>query len=144
MTAMVVWIIVAHRLWEALSHRESLYWTGLYNGVTALTITIAVLLAYATLFTLVLLVAVVFVPSGYFQAVLQHPIGVSEYAKLAWFATSLATVAGALGSSLEDEDMVRNAAYGYRQRRRNEQQIKEKKKQRSAMGDDDEPGSRDM
>lgn len=78
MSVMVVWIIVAHRLWEAPSHRESLYWTGLYNGVTALTITIAVLFAYATLFTLVLLVAVVFVPSGYFQAVLQHPIGVSE------------------------------------------------------------------
>jgi hypothetical protein len=34
-------------------------------------------------------------------------------------ATSLATVACALGPGSEDEDTVREATYGYRQRRRN-------------------------
>jgi len=87
----------------------------LYNAVTALTITTAVLISYVVLFILILLAAMIFVPSGYFQSTLQHPVDFGDYLTLAWMATSLATVAGALGSSLEDERTVREAAYGYRQ-----------------------------
>jgi hypothetical protein len=60
------------------------------------------------------------VPSGYLQGYLKHPVGPSAYLTLARLTSSLANVAGALGSGLEDEDRVRKAAYGYRQRRRNE------------------------
>lgn len=94
----------------------------LYNGVTVLTISVAVLLAYTALFALPFLAAWVFVPVAYFQSTLKHPVGLSEYLTLSWLAASLATVAGAPGSSLEDEDTVRDAACGYRQRRRNESQ----------------------
>ena len=52
------------------------------------------------------------------RAPLANPVGLGEYLTLAWMATSLATVAGAIGSSLEHEDTVRKAAYGYRQRLR--------------------------
>jgi hypothetical protein len=123
--AMGIWIIVGHHLWERPSEREAPHWAALYNGVTALTITVAVLFAYAVLFALVFLAAWVFVPSSYFQSTLKHPIGLGDYLILAWLATSLATVAGALGSSLEDEDTVRNAAYGYRQRRRQDAEEKD-------------------
>jgi hypothetical protein len=75
---------------------------------------------------------VVFVPGGYFQTTLKHPVGLADYVTLAWMATSLATVAGALGSSLEHEDTVREATYGYRQRRRNEEKN---------SGDEPEDGS---
>jgi hypothetical protein len=118
--AMGAWIIVAHHLWERPSDREQRRWAALYNGVTALTISLAVLFAYAVLFALVFLAAWVFVPGHYFQSTLRHPTGLGDYLILAWMATSLATVAGAIGSSLEDEDTVRNAAYGYRQRHRQE------------------------
>jgi hypothetical protein len=79
-----------------------------------------VLLAYAILFALILLAAWVFVPGDYFQSILKHPVGFGEYLTLSWLAASLATVAGALGASLEDEETVRKASYGYRQRRRHE------------------------
>jgi hypothetical protein len=61
-----------------------------------------------------------FVPGAYFQSTLKHSVGLGDYVTLAWMAASLATVAGALGASLEHEDKVREAAYGYRQRRRQE------------------------
>ena len=93
-----------------------------YNGVIVLTISVAVLLAYFALFALLFLAARVFVPGAYVQTTLKRPVGLSEYLTLSWLAASLATVAGALGSSLEDEDKVRDAAYRYRQRRRNESQ----------------------
>ena len=89
--------------------------------MTVLTISAAVLSAYAILFALIFLAAWVFVPGGYFQSTLKHPVGLGGYLTLAWLGTSLATVAGALGASLEHEETVRAASYGYRQRRRHEE-----------------------
>jgi len=118
-TAMVVWIIVAHNLWERPAEREARSRAALYNAATALTLSVAVLFSYAVLFVLVLVAAGIFLESGFLQSNLGHPVGPVDYVRLAWMATSLATVAGALGSGLEDEETVREATYGYRQRRRN-------------------------
>jgi hypothetical protein len=118
--AMVAWIVVAHHLWERPEDPDQRKWAALYNGVTVLTVSSAVLCAYAILFALIFLAAWVFVPAGYFQTILKHPVGFGEYLTLSWLAASLATVAGALGASLEDEETVREASYGYRQRRRHE------------------------
>jgi hypothetical protein len=117
--AMVVWIIVAHNLWERPADREARQRVALYNSATALTITVAVLFSYAVLFVLVLVVAGIFVPSSFFEFTLRRSVGHTDYVILAWLTASLATVAGALGSGLEDEETVREATYGYRQRRRN-------------------------
>src|SRR3954468_21899859 len=43
----------------------------------------------------------------------QRPVGVTDYLTLAWIISSMATVGGAIGSGLEDEDTVRAAAYGF-------------------------------
>jgi hypothetical protein len=125
--AMVVWIIIAHHLWERPEDRERREWASLYNGVSVLTISAAVLLAYAILFLLLFVAAWIFVPGGYFQSTLKHPVGFGEYLTLSWLGASLATVAGALGASLEDEERVRAASYGYRQRRRHDDENPEEK-----------------
>jgi hypothetical protein len=117
--AMVVWIIVAHHLWERPANQEVREQAALYNASTALTLSVAVLFSYAVLFVLVLLAAGFFLESGFLQSNLGHPVGLADYVRLTWMATSLATVAGALGSGLEDEETVRDATYGYRQQRRN-------------------------
>src|SRR5919106_1176700 len=99
--AMVAWIIVAHHLWERPEDRARREWASLYNGVTVLSVSSAVLLAYAILFLLLFVAAWIFVPGGYFQSTLKHPVGFGEYLTLSWLGASLATVAGALGASLE-------------------------------------------
>jgi chromate transport protein ChrA len=120
LAAMVVWIIVAHHLWERLAEQEEAREQAvLYNTATTLTLSLAVLFSYAVLFVLVLVAAGFFLESGFLQSNRGHPVGVSDYVRLAWMATSLATVAGALGSGLEDEETVREATYGYCQQRRN-------------------------
>jgi hypothetical protein len=117
--AMVVWIIVAHHLWERPAEQEARDKAALYNAATVLTLSVAVLFSYAVLFVLVVVAAVTFLESGFLQSNLGHPVGFADYARLAWMATSLATLAGALGSGLEDEETVREATYGYRQQRGN-------------------------
>jgi hypothetical protein len=55
--AMVAWIIVAHHLWDCPQDPDQQEWAALYNGVTVLTLRVAVLAAYAILFALIFLAA---------------------------------------------------------------------------------------
>ncbi|MFB4165248.1 hypothetical protein ACE1TI_15915 [Alteribacillus sp. JSM 102045] len=115
MGAMVMWIIVAHSLWEKPSQTDSPYLVRLYNTTTVLT-----LFYYVLLFILFLLVVVIFVPVSLLQANIESPVNLLHYIRLAWLACSLATLAGALGAGLESEETVLKATYGYLQRLRNE------------------------
>jgi hypothetical protein len=55
---------------------------------------------------------------GYLEETPGHSAGFGEYVAVAWFATSVSILASALGSRFEDEESVRQAAYGLRERRR--------------------------
>ncbi|MEU4674603.1 hypothetical protein AB0F91_43270 [Amycolatopsis sp. NPDC023774] len=118
---MTVWLTVYNHLWdrpsEAAERRKAL----LYNVSTATTLAIGVACMYAILYVLALLAAAVLIDSGYFAQALEHPVGVGSYLNLVWLCSSVGIVAGALGSSLEDEETVRNATYGRRERERQEQ-----------------------
>ncbi|MEV4051881.1 hypothetical protein AB0J55_11925 [Amycolatopsis sp. NPDC049688] len=52
-----------------------------------------------------------------------------------WLATSVGIVAGAVGSSVEDEERVRRATYGRRKRER--QQRNRERADEADNGDDD-------
>ena len=145
LAAMVVWFILSHDLWERSSERGSRREASLYNGATALTLCVAVLFSYIVLYVLILLAALIFIEPGFFQTNIQsivgRPLSPLDYAILAWMTSSLALVAGALGSGLEDEETVLRATYGYRQRRRAEEYQKRRRAEESEEGSQPDGGS---
>jgi hypothetical protein len=130
--AMVIWLIMAHHLWERPSEAATREEVRLYNASTVVTLALGVGCLYAGLFLVIALAESFLIPPGYFEATLGHPVGWGDYLGVAWFATSLALVAGALGSGFESEDDVRQAAYSFRERER-----------RDALGGDDGTGESD-
>jgi len=124
--AMTLWIILIHRLWERKRDQSNDYTRKLYNATTFLTLLITVCIYYVMLFCLFLVGVFVFIPMGMLEEQLTSDPGLINYFYIAWIAASVSTVIGALGTALEDEDVVLNATYGYRQRQRHEQ-LKKKK-----------------
>lgn len=112
---MVTWLILDHHLWTRPAHSAN---ARLYNGSTVLTLLIGVLCMYAGVFVVLLAASTFTMDPGYFQSQIGRPVRISDYLIVSWLATSMAIVAGALGTGFESEDDVRQAAYSYRERER--------------------------
>lgn len=115
MIGMVAWIILAHNLWEKRTNFNSMRLRGLYNMTTVTTLGISVVIFYIAMFILFLFAVAIFVPANLFEEVIGHSVDLVDYLKLAWLVSSAATVAGAIGAGLEDQEEVRKSTYGYRQ-----------------------------
>ena len=124
---MVAWIIGAHHLWERARDDDEREEVVLYNVSTVLTLSIGVLAMCVAVYVVTVLGSLFFLDGSVFASSLGRPPTFGDHLLLAWLATGLATVAGALGSGLDSEEAVRRAAYGYRERRR-----------RDEVGEDDE------
>ncbi|MFF0990842.1 hypothetical protein [Kocuria nitroreducens] len=104
-------LIVGARLWERPRRRAEREQVALFNLATAATVAIGVVVFHAAVFALSWLGALVLVDGGVFADAIGAPVGAVEYVKLGWLTATLATVGGALGAGLEDDDAVRAAAY---------------------------------
>jgi len=113
-TAMVAWLIIGHHLWEKAEIGKRRKDATLYNAATALTLGIAVLCGYAAMFVLLYGVAALLIQGGVFKDNAGHAAGIGAYAALAWLGAAIGTVAGALGSRLENIDEIRHATYGHK------------------------------
>jgi hypothetical protein len=111
----VVTVIVAHDLWER-PRGSPLRWqvTILFNITTLATVAFGICTLYAAVFIVGLAVGPVLIDSHLLAETVNHSVGLQDYLRLAWLCSSLATVGGALGASLETDAAVREAAYGYR------------------------------
>src|ERR671916_1041198 len=115
---LVVWIIIAHSLWERPSAGDDPASAKRVNAATVLTLGLGLLLGYVVLYLLVLAAMGLAIPRAFSAQSIGHAAETADYIAAAWFATSLATVAGALGSGLESDDEVRETVSRYRPRPR--------------------------
>ena len=113
LVGLVGWLIVAHDLWEKPDRQTSAELARLFNVGTILTLTLATAVAYVVLFAGTVLAAALLIDTSVLEQSLQRPVDFTDYLTLAWIISSLATVGGAIGSGMEDEETVRAAAYGY-------------------------------
>lgn len=120
MTGMVVWINIAHNLWEKKSSKSQSQYRILYNVTTIMTLVVITIINYAVLLTLFTLSISLFVPEGIFDAATNEGATsqVESYLRLAWLTASLALLVGAVGATIEKEEVIRSATYSYRQRNR--------------------------
>ncbi|GAB3300144.1 hypothetical protein [Parasphingorhabdus pacifica] len=116
--AMVIWLIFNNGLWERPRERNDGEEAVLFNLATVLTLTIGVACMYLVLMAATLVGAAAVISSSYLSIMLGHPVGVLDYVSLVWLASSMGTVAGALGASLETEAAVRRATFSKRERER--------------------------
>jgi hypothetical protein len=117
-TALIAWLIVEHNLWERPESDDDRDRAVLYNASTVVTLTIGVIVFHAGLFLLLLLTAWWTIPPQMVAQNIGHPVGFSSLLLMAWLVAAVATLGGALGSGMEDDEAVKAAAYGVRQRQR--------------------------
>ena len=114
-------LIVVHGLWEHSPSRQARDQVMLFNLATALTIALGVLTLYLALLAISTLCGVALIAPTVLGGELRHPVGVSDYLQLAWLVGALATIGSALGAAVENDVVVREAAYGYRPQDRSEE-----------------------
>jgi hypothetical protein len=118
--ALILWLVIDHELWERPESDEERERSKLYNTATVITLTIGVAVLHIALFGLLLFTAWLPLRAHVLSSTLGHSATVADYLELSWLLASIATIGGALGSGLEDDDAVKEAAYGTRQRQRHE------------------------
>ncbi|QSE92300.1 hypothetical protein JWS13_28595 [Rhodococcus pseudokoreensis] len=119
--AMILWLILDHELWERPKSPTERDRSVLYNTATVATLVIGVVILHVALFCLLLFTTCLALPPELLSPVLGRAVNFSDYLTLTWLLASIATVGGALGSGLEDDAAVKEAAYGVRQRQRIEE-----------------------
>ncbi|WP_227484870.1 hypothetical protein [Dermacoccus barathri] len=104
-------LIVGARLWEKPRRRAEREQVTLFNVATVLTMTIGVTVFYLAVFLLALAAAFLLLDGGSFKQLSDQEWSVGRIVDIAWMTASLATLGGAVGAGLEEDDIIRAAAY---------------------------------
>jgi uncharacterized membrane protein len=114
----VMTLIAVHGLWEHAADRSLREQAMLFNVVTIITVAFGIVALYVTVCVLALVAELLLIDHSLMASQIDHAADFGDYVRLALLGGALATLGGALGSALESDTAVREAAYGYRPRER--------------------------
>ena len=118
MVAITAWLILGNRLWDSPKRAGLSRVVLLYNLSTVLTLLMVVALLYLALVAAIFIGAVIVIDPEYLASVLEQEPTVARYLDIAWLSAAMGVVAGALGSSFDDDTDLRQITHGQRERQR--------------------------
>lgn len=107
-------LIAGHGLWERAPAPRVREQVTLFNLATTATVVFGVTALYLSVFVVSLLGALLLIESSLLSEALRRDTDAWDYVRIAWLASALGTVGGALGATLETDEAVREAAYAHR------------------------------
>lgn len=112
---LTLWLLLHNRLWESPQGSRRRERLVVYNVATVLTVGFAAAAMYALMFLALLAGSLIVIDQEYMAYQLRHGVTIAEYVNLAWLASSLGTMGGAIGSSFDDVANVQRATFSQRE-----------------------------
>ncbi len=109
-----VTLIAGHGLWEQAPDPRVREQVTLFNLATTATVVFGITALYLSVFVASLLAALLLIEPSLLSEELGRDMGAWDYVRLAWLTSTLGTIGGALGATLETDEAVREAAYAHR------------------------------
>jgi hypothetical protein len=112
--AAAVTLISGHQLWERAPDERVREQVTLFNLATTATVVFGITALYLFVCVASLLAALLLIEPSFFSETLGRDMDAWDYVRLAWLLSTLGTIGGALGATLETDEAVREAAYAHR------------------------------
>lgn len=112
---LTLWLLLHNRLWESPKGSRRKERLVVYNTATVLTVAFAATAMYLLLFLSLLAGSLIVIDDEFLAYQLRHEVTMAEYVNLAWLASSLGTMGGAIGSSFDDVAEVQRATFSQRE-----------------------------
>jgi hypothetical protein len=109
-----VTLISAHHLWERAPDPRVREQVTLFNLATTATVVLGVTALYLSVFVASLIGVLLLIESSLLSDVVGRHADAWDYVRIALLASTLGTIGGALGATVETDEAVREAAYAHR------------------------------
>ena len=132
---MAGWLFYAHQLLERKTAKSQRVYRYIYNSTTLVTLSMITLINYFILYILLAISITLFVPVDLFNSwtSAKAQFTFTNYLRLIWFVASLGLLAGAMGSTVENEEKIRRITYSYRQYHRYKEAEQEQEQQEESQ-----------